>query len=222
MEWTRTWEFSVSLDELWDAFNDRSEPAPWNHVFTGDPYYGRGAIEVRETSREAEGDPRHLAWSEVEAGDRVEMTVTFTATESGARLTLTRSGFGDTPMLESRDSSRFLGWTETIADFALFVENGLRPVRHLADGRSFRALALIGADVVETAGGVQAGEVREGLARAAGVLPGDLLLRLSDAPVFTRADVWLWQRLLQPGSEVTLTYLRGTEVSTGRVTVPTM
>ncbi len=210
MEWTQTFEFSMSMDEVWAAFNDRSTPAPWNHVFTGDPYFGRGSITVEEGARQDEGPERSLSWSETEGGDTVQMTVTCTSTETGARITMTRFGFGEGPLLGNRHGGRFLGWVESVHDFALFLERGVRAVRHTPAGGGFRKLGLLGIDLVETASGVVAGRVSEGLAKAAGMEAGDLVLTAQGAPVFTRADLWLVQRLLEPGMRLELTYLRGT------------
>lgn len=220
MQWTKTFDLTVSIDQAWDAFMDRATPAPWNHVFTGDPYFGNGAIEVEETERVESDEERRLVWIEREGVDVVEMTVTFTAGESGARITLTRAGFGSSSTLENRVGGRFLGWVESMHDFALFLERGMRAVRHTPSGRGFRKLALLGLDIRESALGVVAGDVRAGLGREAGVQPGDLLLTVNGAPIFSRADAWLFQRLLQPGQEVELTYLRGRETRSGRASVP--
>jgi S1-C subfamily serine protease len=78
----------------------------------------------------------------------------------------------------------------------------------------------LGIDMVETGGGVVAGRVNDGLAKAAGMAAGDLVLTTQGAPVFTRADLWLVQRLLEPGARFEVTYLRGTEVRGGSAVVP--
>ncbi len=171
MEWTQTFEFSMPIDRVWEAFNDRSVSAPWNHVFTGDPYFGRGAITVEEGARQAEGPERFISWSETEGGDTVQMTVTFESTETGARITLTRFGFGEGPTLANRNGGRFLGWVESMYDFALFLEYGVRRARHRGSGDGFRRLRLLGVDMVDTGAGVVAGRVNEGLARTAGMRP---------------------------------------------------
>jgi len=176
MEWTQTFDFSMPVDRVWEAFNDRSTPAPWNHVFTGDPYFGRGSMTVTEGARQDEGPERSLTWSETEGDDTVQMTVTCVSTATGARITITRFGFGDDSMLANRNGGRLLGWAESMHDFATFLEHGVRQVRHRPAGDGFRRLGLLGADLVETASGVVAGRVNDGLARAAGMAAGDFFL----------------------------------------------
>lgn len=218
MEWSRTWQFATPVEQVWAAFIDRNTSTPWNHVFTGDPYFGRGAIVVREVDRQEAGDERHLAWTEAEGDDLATMSVTVAGAEPGARLTLTRSAPTDTGTLPNRHGGRFHGWVESMYDFATHIERGVPPLRHIGGG-GFQRLGRIGADLIETSGGVEAGTVREGLARDAGMQAGDLLLRVDDAAVFTLGDLWLVQRLLPAGTTVRFTYLRGNEVLEGSATV---
>lgn len=220
MEWSQTFEFSMPIDRVWEAFNDRSTPAPWNHVFTGDPYFGRGSITVTEGARQDEGPERSLTWSETEGTDTVQMTVTCVSTATGARITLTRFGFGDDPLLLNRSGGRFLGWVESMYDFALFLQYGVRRARHFGTGDGFRRLGLLGVEMVDTAAGVVAGRVNDGLARTAGMVSGDLFLAAQGAHVFSRSDLWLVQRMLSPGTSLELTYLHDGEVRSGRAVVP--
>ncbi|GMU41387.1 MAG: hypothetical protein AMXMBFR23_22530 [Chloroflexota bacterium] len=219
MEWSRTWQFAIPIDRVWTAFIDRSTSTPWNHVFTGDPYYGRGAIVVTEVQRRDTGDERHLTWTETEGDDLATMSVTVADAGAGARLTLTRATSTATGTLRNRHGGRFQGWVESMYDFAVHLERGIPPVRHIG-GDGFRRLGRIGADLIETAGGVEIGAVHDGLAREAGMEPGDLLLRVEDAAVFTLSDLWLVQRLLRAGEPVRIAYLRGNEVREGFATVP--
>jgi hypothetical protein len=219
MEWSRTWQFAMPVERVWTAFMDRGTPTPWNHVFTGDPYYGRGAIVVTEVDRQDTGDERHLTWTETEGDDLATMSVTVAGTGTGARLTLTRSASTAASTLQNRHGGRFHGWVESMHDFAAHLERGVPPVRHIG-GEGFRRLGRIGADLIETPGGVEVGAVRDGLARDAGMQPGDLVLRVEDAAVFTLGDLWLVQRLLRAGETVRFGYLRGNEVREGSATVP--
>ncbi len=219
MEWSRTWDVAIPVERVWATFIDRSTPTPWNHVFTGDPYYGRGAIVVTEIGREDTGPQRHISWTETEGDDIATMSVSVAEVGTGARLTLTRSASGAPSTLPNRHGGRFHGWVESMYDFAASLERGVTPVRHIGM-TGFRRLGRIGADLIETPGGVEIGTVREGMARDAGMQPGDLLLRVEDAPVFTLGDLWLVQRLLRAGEPVRIAYLRGNEVREGSATVP--
>ncbi len=207
MEWQRTFDFSVSVQRAWEAFNDHSRPTEWNNVFVGDPYRGQGsiAVEILESIPE-----RVLRWSETEGDDRVEMTATFTETETGSRITLTRSGFGEGDEWALRHSARLLGWEQSLHDFAVFVETGAFVERCL------RVKSAPGMTLTEVAGGLRVLAVRPNeFAANAGIEVGDLIVRLAGAAVFDRSDIWLFQALLEPGTATTVDYVRGGEVLTG-------
>jgi hypothetical protein len=214
MQWERTFEFSVPVQGAWEAFNDHSRPTEWNNVFVGDPYRGNGSITVEVLESVPE---QVLRWSETEGDDRVEMTATFTATETGSRITLTRSGFGEGDEWAMRHTARLLGWEQSMHDFAVFVETGAFIERCL------RVKSAPGMTLTEVAGGLRVLAVRPNeFAAKAGVEVGDLIVRMAGAAVFDRSDIWLFQALLEPGTETSVDYVRGGEILTGSAPMSTL
>ncbi len=213
MQWERTFDFSVPVQRAWEAFTDHSRPTEWNNVFIGDPYRGNGsiAVEILESIPE-----RVLRWSETEGDDRVEMTATFTETETGSCITLTRSGFGEGDGWAMRHAGRMLGWTQSMHDFAVFVETGA------FIQRTFRVKSAPGMTLREVPGGLRVLTVRpDAFAAKAGLEVGDLIVRMSGVGVFDTSDIWLFLGLLEPGTETSVDYVRGGKVLTGSAPIST-
>jgi S1-C subfamily serine protease len=56
----------------------------------------------------------------------------------------------------------------------------------------------------------------DSFAAAAGVAPGDIIVRLGEAPIFDRSDIWLVTREHAAGEELEIAYVRDGAVHTGR------
>jgi len=202
MEWERTFDVAAEPKRAWQEFAESNEPQAWNNAFRGDPYFSNGAVRVEIQERDPE---RLLRWEESEGDDRVEMTVTFTETETGTRITIVRSGFGEGEDWAARHSARLLGWTEAMHDFAVYLATGIALDRlHFLHWRVSSQMA-----VVDVAGGLRVvWAAPGGWAATAGLEPGDLLVRIAGAPVFDRSDLWLLQVILEPGTNVSVEYVR--------------
>lgn len=208
MEWRRTFEYSASIEDVWRAFWETDEPTVWNNPIKGDAYISQGAVQ----SEVNEFEPgRMVRWTETEGDDVIEMTVSLEESETGTRLTITRSGFGSGDEWTSTHSARLLGWEQALHDLGVFLESGLTM------GRIHEWRSAFGVELFETAAGLRAGNVRPGAyAEEAGMQPGDLVIRIGGVPVFTRSDQWLLQRLYRPGDEVEIEYIRDGAILRGR------
>ncbi len=203
MEWTKTFEFAAPIEEVWRAFYETDEPQVWNNPIKGDAYISAGATQVQINELE----PGHgIRWSETEGDDRIEMSVSLEATETGTRLTITRSGFGSGDDWIDQHTARLQGWEDALHDLGVYLESGLT-LRRIHEWKSSFAATL-----TEVTGGLRARSVAsEGFAHDAGLRPGDLVIRLAGVPVFRRSDQWLIQRMYQPGETVTVDYIRDGE-----------
>jgi hypothetical protein len=138
-----------------------------------------------------------------------EIVVRLEDAETGTRITIVQSGFGDgfatqRPWLAA-------GWYAILADLVAYFEHGVALGRHL------RPWASIGCEVEETAAGLRVGKVDEnGLAQSAGLEPGDLIVHIAGSPVLTVRDLAIVARgPLQRLGEAKLRWLRGDEVMSG-------
>lgn len=209
MKWERSFEFSVPLSRVWEAFHELGEPAVWN-VWDADLHdnaYGGGLqIEVNEVEREG-----HITWQETFGDDRIEMTATFTETETSTRITLTRAGFGEGDGWIAMNEGRFLGWAQAMNDFGLYLETGV------VMGRMHEMRSGIGMFVTDASGSLRVlGVAPGGFAATAGLEAGDIVIRMAGAPVFGQSDLWHLQRLLAPGTEVSVDYYRDGAPRSGR------
>ena len=208
MEWQKTFEFSASLADVWEAYWETDEPQVWNNPIKGDAYISNGVVQSEIVELEPE---QVIRWAEAEGHERIEMSLTFESTENGTKLTLTRSGFGSGDDWTGLSEARLLGWEEAFHDLAVYLESGIALSR-IHDWKSAFAVTLY-----PVTGGLRAGPVRAGgFAQEAGIQPGDLVVRVAGVPVFRRSDQWLLQRMFAPGDEVEVEFVRGGEVLTGR------
>lgn len=206
-KYERTFVVAVPLSRAWLAFTDPQEREAW----MGTPPADR--LDVGEIKIGAVEPLRQLSWSQSHAGLNgwFENTVTFEETSSGTRITIVRSGFGDSEDWLHYASNTARGWDEMIADLVLYLENGVRGGRHF----SFRS--GLGATMLQSGAGVRITHtVPEGFAANAGMRAGDVLLRLNGAPIVHLADVSVLTREHGPGEVIEAEYARGREVLRGR------
>ncbi len=223
--YARTFVLSVPLQRAWQLFVDPREREQWMVPPGRDPleYPDEPLIEgfqQEEYRVDAVDEHKRLTWSQstdVE-GDRrwVETTVVFEASSSGTKITITRSGFGDGDQWQLFAQSTGLGWDESIADLIAYVETGVAAGRHY-DSQSKAPKGSLGAQMRDTGAGVRiAYVVPGGFAEEAGMLAGDLILRLAGASVFRRSDVWCLERALKPGHELEADYVRDGKLLSGK------
>jgi uncharacterized protein YndB with AHSA1/START domain len=134
-----------------------------------------------------------------------EIAVVLEATESGTRVTLVQSGFG--AWFEAALEMLSIGWAHIVADFALYLEAGVRGRRHLApwaDPGWMLQTGPAGLEVTRVAPGSAAERL--------GLAPGDVLLALNGSPLAARVEVEAIARGLQCGDEVRATFARGRDL----------
>jgi S1-C subfamily serine protease len=80
---------------------------------------------------------------------------------------------------------------------------------------TFRSDLGIAADEV-LAGPLVRAVTPDSYAQAAGVEPGDIIVKVGDTPVFTRTDLWFFVREHNVGEEVEIAYVRDGEIRAGK------
>jgi predicted metalloprotease with PDZ domain len=136
--------------------------------------------------------------------------VTFEEVASGTRITIVRSGFGDSEDWRHFAENTERGGDEAIADLILYLETGVRASRH------FPFRSGLGATMLQSGGGVRITHVVPGgFAAGAGMQSGDLLLRLNGVPVVRTSDVAFFGREHAPGEVIEAEYVRGSDVLRG-------
>jgi uncharacterized protein YndB with AHSA1/START domain len=189
-KYERTFVVAVPVEKAWRAFTDDAEREAW----MGTPPDG---LEPAQISVENVDRHRQLTWSQSHEGleGSYTNTVTFEETTSGTRITLVRSGFGDSEEWRHYMENTARGWDESLADFALYLETGI------SGGRHFQFTSGIAATALPSPAGV----------RITHVVPGGFA-----AAVLTFSDIAFACREHAPGTEIEAEYIRGKEVMHGR------
>jgi uncharacterized protein YndB with AHSA1/START domain len=209
----RTFVVAVPVARAWAAFADPKEREAWNGRDRMENPATLEAFEATEMKAGTVQPNRRLSWSQSQSGlaGYYETTVTFEEVESGTKITIVRSGFGDTEDWRHYAESTNGGWDEMIADLILYMETGVRASRHL----SFRS--GIAATTTLTGAGVRITHVVPGgFAEGAGMQAGDLLLRLNGVPMLRTPDIAVLAREHNPGEVLEAEYVRSGEVLRGR------
>jgi len=216
----RTFVVAVPVGRAWSAFVEPREREAWMSPPGRDPIENPGAAYPADGFPEVqfkveEVDPnRRLRWRQGPHCDPpgwLDIVVTFEEVESGTRITISRSGFGDSEEWTLFGQSTTLGWNESIADLVCYLETGIRAGRHFGGGKG-----SVGASMLETGAGIRiVNVVPGGFADAAGLSQGDLLLRLGGAAVVRRSDVWALERAHGPGAMIDAEYVRNGELLRG-------
>jgi uncharacterized protein YndB with AHSA1/START domain len=213
----RTFSVAVPVERAWRAFTDPEELEVWlTHSFdTSDD--GRfeaatpgGQIGFAVTDMQPNERLSYRQWA-ASPDTGVEVTVTFEEELGGTRITMTQAGFGGDSILRS-DEVRG-GMEETLADLALYLNHGVRFPRH----RDLSSTVWLGATMHRLPAGVELVDVEsDGFAAEAGIEPGDIVLQLGRAPVFTVHDVAFFLREHDPGDEVDAVWAHDGELRRGR------
>ncbi len=204
-KYKRTFVVAVPVARAWQAFTDPQEREAWMGSRPVELDLGEMKVEALEPHQ-------RLSWSQSHSGldGSYQTAVTFEEVASGTRITIVRSGFGDSEDWLHFAENTQRGGDEMIADLILYLETGVRAVRH------FQFLSGIGATTLESGPGVRITHVVPGgFAAEAGMRSGDLLLRLNGAPVLGMSDVAFACREHAPGVVLEAEYVRGTEVRRG-------
>jgi uncharacterized protein YndB with AHSA1/START domain len=221
----RTFVLSVPVERAWQLFTDPREREQWMVPRGRDPmeHPDQPMIEgfqQQDYRVDTVDEHKQLTWSqsgEVDGDERwVETTVVFESGASGTRVTITRSGFGDSEGWQLFAQSTSVGWDESLADLVAYVETGVPADRHYSSQMKVPKGSL-GAQMRETGAGVRiVFAVPGGFAEEAGMQAGDLILRLGGASVFHRSDVWCIERVLKPGYDLEAEYVRDGKLLSGR------
>ena len=188
-----TFTISAPPDVAWRRLDDRDDDGHWRlPAFEG---LGDG-LEV------VPGERLHVRkLTEPCAGS--EITVVLEHEASGTKITVTQSGF---PAWFASAADAFaIGWRHIVADFALYLDRGVRGRRHA------RPWAMLGCSMHETVPGLEVDEVMPGsLAARIGVRPGDIVLTVGGAPIVTRAELETMMRIAGD-TEVEVEWVHGDE-----------
>ena len=211
-KWQRSFEIAVPISDVWHAFTDPDYRAK---LFA--PPASAPGIERAESRFELlEAVPeKRLRWIQGRTNSpyKTEFSVVFESTDAGSRIHVTRFGFGEGEDADIFSESFGLGWLHGLHDLVMALETGQLVKRHY-DGCLRSAAAM---SYVERDWGLEVASVPEqGFAAEAGLQRGDRLVRLAGAAVYTRADLWVLNGLLEPGSTVEVEFIRGRECLRGR------
>jgi uncharacterized protein YndB with AHSA1/START domain len=216
----RSFVVSVPVARAWSAFVEPSEREAWMSPPGRDPianpdvaFPADGFPEIEFKVEQVEPN-RLLRWKQGPHSDPpgwLDVVVTFEEMESGTRISITRSGFGDSEAWTLFGQSTTLGWEESLADLVCYLETGVRALRHHGGTK-----ASLGASMLETEAGVRIAQVAPGgFAAEAGLRPGDLLVRLGGTAIVRRSDVWALERAHGPGAQIDVEYVRDRELMRG-------
>ena len=210
----RTFELSVPRERAWECFTDPAERSAWlaePDEGTTDHYTTAGGTSGFSVAIDEVVPLERLRWTEhhAEPPGSIEICVVFEDAATGSRITVTQSRFG--AIEDTHWQASHGGWDEAIADLAFYIRTGIRARRHFAER------AATGFMGWQTLAGVEVAQVfPDGFGAQAGLQPGDLLLELGGAPIFTMAQVFTVLRTHRPGDTVTVSYARGKDLVTSK------
>lgn len=214
----KTFVVAVPVERAWKAMTDPEELNKWYFPFkVGED--GTTQTEIlgeKRTSEVVDFEPGRMFHTRTTLTGREgfgvlpgtrEMTVVFEAIESGTRITITNSGFG-----ESEDLSGVMrGLAETIADLILYLETTVAFPRHHHEVKSW-----IGFAGREVPAGLEVMSVQSGtFAGRLGLRRGDLLVELCGASVFSFAEVQFFTKEHTPGEQAAAAWVRGGQLMRG-------
>jgi uncharacterized protein YndB with AHSA1/START domain len=212
-DYERSLTVAAPLPRVWRAFTEPEDLRAWHgNAIQFEAREGGRVLFRDEGYPEVSGHvmrmlaERLLQW-EVD-GTQIQITEEFVPSGTGTTVAVRQQGG---PALAGHERQAYaLGWDEALADMALLVEYGIRYPRHMSPRSS------LGAQTQTMAAGVRVVSVSPGsYAEQAGLRPGDLLVRLGAAPLFSRADVALVTREHPPGTPMQATYVRAGQLLTG-------
>jgi uncharacterized protein YndB with AHSA1/START domain len=214
----RTFTVAVPVERAWRAMTDPKELNKWYFPLEvrEDGSTSTAILGEERSSEVVEFEPLKMfhtrttltgseAWG-IQAATR-EMTVVFESIESGTRITITNSGFGDGEDL----TGVMRGQDETISDLILYLETGVAFPRHHHGEKSW-----IGFAGREVPAGLEVTSVQpDTFADRLGMKAGDLLVELGGASVFSFAEVQFFTKEHSAGEQATAGWIRDGELLRG-------
>ncbi|MEX2207684.1 MAG: hypothetical protein WEF50_15770 [Myxococcota bacterium] len=204
----RTIETSAPVARAWQAFVDDREREAWMGAGRPDDVFERVDVKIGLVERN-----RLVSWSQRQDGldGWYETSARFEEVAEGTRISVVRSGFGETEDWVHYAANTAHGWNELLADLALYLETGVRGARH------FPFRSGIAATTLGSAAGLRITHVVPGgFADGAALRAGDLLIRLAGVTILELRDVAVLVREHAPGTELEAAYVRGRELLRGR------
>jgi hypothetical protein len=194
----------MSIAEVWDQFQKENErelswlsafPRFPDSVTTGEVVEVNAprSIRVRKHSEPCKG---------------TEIAVSLEEVDNGTRILVVQSGF-PARVKDSLESFE-IGGNQIIADLILYLERGVEISRH---GMPW---AFPGFTTKEVGTGLQIETVMPNcFAERVGLRPGDLLMSLNGAPLFTQLCLQAMMRVFKQGESVEALWVRGADVQKG-------
>jgi uncharacterized protein YndB with AHSA1/START domain len=212
----RSFEVPVPVERAWAAMTDPEELDRW--YFPVEPVGDDGSIRaeicgVERTTEVIGGELHRFFHTRTELSGREgfgvvpgtrEMRVTFEPTGQGTRVTITHSGWPDTPEGDCDRLATAHGSGESIADLQLYLRTGLPFPRHHHGVRCDLGLSL-----GEGPAGLEVRAVQPGgFGQRAGLAAGDLLVELDGASLFGLAEVAFFTKLRSAGEKAHARWIR--------------
>jgi len=217
----KTFTVAVPVGRAWEVFTDGAERSKWEAVeYEIDPTPG-GRVRwtlpgIEAVGRVEEVVAEKLLRTTEGSGPHAnsEITVTFESVGGGTRISITHAGFGDAADWDEWIEGTNLGWSQAIADLIVYLETGV-PAR-----RFTTAMQPPGMRMADTPAGVVVERVEPaGLASRAGLEPGDILLTVGGAPIYSIAELWVLLREHSQGTRLAIDYIRNGERHTATGTL---
>ena len=209
----RVFELRVPVSRAWRAFTEAKELEAW-WAPKVNVYEARkgGAIKYtipgfgEHTGTVLEIEPLRFIRQEEGPGHipgTTELAITFEEISTGSRIHIVHSGFGNSEKWLGKRESVAQGWSNCIADLALYVETGVR------FNRMFTWQWGTGAGFENTLAGPRVVRIDPmGFAERCGLKLGDVVVKAANAPVFDLSDIWLVCREHAPGGETEFVIIR--------------
>jgi hypothetical protein len=169
-------------------------------------------FDSRVTVVESEPPARLRATKDDEPCAGTDIVVTLEADETGTRIRVVQSRFGD--WLPARYEVMAIGWRFIHADLQTYLATGVHARRHL------RAWGDLGCSFEAADGGVRIERVRAGgLADRLGMYDGDLLVSLAGAPIASLDDLVTVLRVVGSAGDPSAGWIRAGELHASRPAV---
>lgn len=196
IEATTDFEVSGTPAEAWKALAELRVGR-----VEGDDWWLPG-WECRCRTVEVEPDERLVVRKAVEPCAGTLITVTFEHANTGTRIRVVQSGF-DPAFVDFAGESFWIHADHIYADLQMYFEAGI-----IAQ-RAWLPWTMLGCDARTASCGIEVTQVTDdSWASRLGLEPGDLLLTTGGAPLFSMRDFVTVQRMTQPGSDLSATWVR--------------
>jgi len=194
-----TFIVEVPLADAWERFASHRRH-DGDAVMWQLPVFEASASEI-----ECVAEEQVRLTKEVEPCKGTEIVVRFEQADSGTKVTLVQSGFGQS--FHDMFDALSVGWGQIVADFAAYLERGVVVRRYASPW------AWLGAQVDQRAAGLEVVEVSSNsFAERAGLVVGDVLVTVGRGPIVDERDLLMMMKVYSPGTELEATWIRDAEL----------